>query len=85
MKRTEMMKYFDPGIIIVIVITVLLFTVALFVKGFTNALLLEAGVLLVSIKLIMMAYRNSINYSDLKKDLNEIKRLLEEKSQNTMK
>jgi len=79
------MKYFDPGIIIVIVITVLLFTVALFVKGFTNALLLEAGVLLVSIKLIMMAYRNSINYSDLKKDLNEIKRLLEEKSQNTMK
>ena len=85
MKRTEKMKYFDPGIIIVIVITVLLFTVALFVKGFTNALLLEAGVLLVSIKLIMMAYRNSINYSDLKKDLNEIKRLLEEKSQNTMK
>jgi hypothetical protein len=85
MKRTEKMKYFDPGIIIVIVITVLLFTVALFAKGFTNALLLEAGVLLVSIKLIMMAYRNSINYSDLKKDLNEIKRLLEEKSQKTMK
>jgi hypothetical protein len=80
-----MMKYFDPGGIIVILVTVLLFTVALFVKGFTNALLVEAGVLLVSIKLIMMAYRNSINYRDLKKDLNEIRRLLEEKSQNTMK
>jgi hypothetical protein len=80
-----MMKYFDPGIIIVILITVLLFTVALFLKGFTNALLLEAGVLLVSIKLIMMAYRNSINYSDLKKELKEIRRLLEEKSQNTIK
>jgi hypothetical protein len=79
------MKYFDPGIIIVILITVLLFTVALFLKGFTNALLLEAGVLLVSIKLIMMAYRNSINYSDLKKELKEIRRLLEEKSQNTIK
>ena len=78
-----MMKYFDPGIIIVILITVLLFTVALFVKGFTNALLLETGVLLVSIKLIMMAYRNSINYSDLKKELNEIRRLLEDKSQST--
>jgi len=76
------MKYFDPGIIIVILITVLLFTVALFVKGFTNALLLEAGILLVSIKLIMMAYRNSLNYNDLKKELNEIRRLLEEKSQN---
>jgi hypothetical protein len=79
------MKYFDPGIIIVILITFLLFTVALFVKGFTHALLLEAGVLLVSIKLIMMAYRNSLNYSDLKKELNEIRRLLEEKSQNAIK
>ncbi len=78
------MKHFDPWIIIVIVITVLLFTAALFAKGFTNALLLEAGVLLVSIKLIMMAYRNSLNYSDLKKELNEIRRLLEEKSQNTV-
>ena len=80
-----MMRYFDPGTIIVIVITVLLFTVALFVKGFTNALLLEAGVLLVSIKLIMMTYRNGLNYRDLKKELNEIRRLLEDKSQNTMK
>jgi putative effector of murein hydrolase len=77
-----MIKYFDRGTIVVIVITVLLFTVALFVKGFTHNLLLEAGVLLVSIKLIIMAYRNSINYNDIKKDLNEIKRLLEEKSQN---
>jgi len=79
------MKYFDPGIIIVIVITVLLFTVALFVKGFSHNLLVEAGVLLVSIKLIMMAYRNSLNYSDLMKELNEIRRLLEEKSQITIK
>jgi hypothetical protein len=46
---------------------------------------LEAGVLLVSIKLIIMAYRNSLNYSDLKKELNEIRRLLEEKRQNTIK
>jgi hypothetical protein len=80
-----MIKNFDTGIIIVIVITVLLFTVALFVKGFTNALLLEAGVLLVSIKLIMMSYRNSLNYSDLKKELNEIRRLLEEKNHDTNK
>jgi hypothetical protein len=80
-----MMKYFDPGTIIIIIITVLLFTIALFVKGFTYNLLLEAGVLLVSIKLIMMTYRNSLNYSDLKKDLNDIRRLLEEKSQNTVK
>jgi len=80
-----MTKYFDLGTIIVIVITVILFTVALFVKGFTNALLLEAGVLLVSIKLIMMAYRNSLNYNDLKKELHVIRQLLEEKNQNRNK
>ncbi len=75
-----MIKYFDSGTIIVIVVTIILFTVALFVKGFTNALLLEAGVLLVSIKLIMMTYRNSIHYKDLKNELNEIRRLIEEKT-----
>lgn len=80
-----MIKYFDKGTILVIVITFLLFTVALFVKGFTHTLLLEAGVLLVSIKLIMMAYRNNINYRDIKKDLDEIRRLLEEKNQITNK
>lgn len=74
-----MKKHFDSGTIVVIIITALLFTVALFVTGFTHDLLLEAGVLLVSIKLIMMAYRNSINYKDVKKELNEIKQLIREK------
>lgn len=73
-----MTKNFDTETIVVIIITVLLFTVALFVKGFTHDLLLEAGVLLVSIKLIMMAYRNSINYEDVKRELNEIKQLIRE-------
>ena len=71
-----MKKHFDIGTVIVILITALLFTVALFVTGFTHGLLLEAGVLLVSIKLVMMAYRNSINYEDVKKELNEIKKLI---------
>ena len=74
-----MKRHFDGGTILVILLTVLLFIVALFVKGFTHELLLEAGVLLVSIKLIMMAYRNSLNYDELKKELHEIKTLLKEK------
>jgi hypothetical protein len=74
-----MIKYFDTGTIIVILITIFLFIIALFVKGFTHDLMLEAGVLLVSIKLIMAAYNNSMNYSDLKKELAEIKQLLKEK------
>jgi len=63
-----MTKYFDNGTIFVIIVTGLLFIVALFVKGFTHDLLLEAGVLMVSIKLIMMAYRNSLNITSLKKN-----------------
>jgi hypothetical protein len=74
-----MKKHFDSGTILVIIITGLLFIVALFVKGFTHELFLEAGVLLVSIKLIMMAYRNSLNYEELKKELHEVKTLLKEK------
>ena len=74
-----MLKYFDPGTIVIITVTFLLFAVALFVKGFTQDLLLEAGVFLVSTKLILMAYRNAINYKDIRKDLEEIKSLLREK------
>jgi hypothetical protein len=74
-----MTKYFDIGTISVIIVTGLLFIAALFVKGFTHGLLLEAGVLMVSIKLIMMAYRNSLNNEELKKELHEIKALLKEK------
>jgi hypothetical protein len=74
-----MKKHFDSGTILVIILTGLLFIVALFVKGFTHELFLEAGVLLVSIKLIMTAYRNSLNYEELKKELHEIKTLLKEK------
>jgi hypothetical protein len=73
-----MTKYFDGWTVLIIVITILLFFVALFAKGFTNQLLLEAGVLLVSIKIIMMSYKNIRNFNELKKDLHEIKRILKE-------
>lgn len=73
-----MTKYFDGWTVLIIVITILLFIVALFAKGFTNQLLLEAGVLLVSIKIIMMSYKNIQNFNELKKDLHEIKKLLKE-------
>lgn len=74
-----MMKYFDTGTIVVILITIILFVVALFQKGLTKDILLEAGVLLVSIKLILMAYKTGMQYLDLKKDLDEIKEMLKNK------
>jgi hypothetical protein len=52
---------------------------ALFIKGFTHDLLLEAGVFLVSIKLIMMAYSNSVYMKDLENELKEIKLILKDK------
>ncbi len=52
--------HFDPWSLVVIVLTFALFIVALFLKGLTHEILLEAGVFLVSIKLIMMSHKNSL-------------------------
>src|SRR5437773_1795915 len=49
--KPAMPKSSDPWSIVVIVLTVALFILALFVKGFTKGLLVECGVLMVSIKL----------------------------------
>src|SRR5438045_2524576 len=48
------------GPIVVIALTLILFIVALFIQGLTHELLLEAGVFLVSVKLILMSYKNSV-------------------------
>jgi hypothetical protein len=45
-----MKNYLSVADMIVIIITFLLFLIALFVKGLTHYILLEAGVLLVSVK-----------------------------------
>jgi len=46
----------DPCSSVVIALTLVLFLVSISVKGFTHELLLEAGVFMVSIKLILMAH-----------------------------
>ena len=60
------LRHLDIVSQVVILITFVLFVAALFIKGFGHGLLLEAGVFLISVKLIMMAHKNSI----LAKDLN---------------
>ena len=55
-----MRKRFDLWSIVVIALTLVLFIVALFLKGLTHDLLLEAGVFLVSVKLIMMSHKSSV-------------------------
>jgi len=68
-----MNKHFDTTTIVVIIITFALFTLALFTKGLTHDLLLEAGVFLVSVKLIMLGYNNSVTNKKVLKELEEIK------------
>ncbi|HEX5711198.1 MAG TPA: hypothetical protein VFX68_07600 [Sulfuricurvum sp.] len=78
------MKHFDIGSLIVIVTTFVLFSMALFFTGITHDLLLEAGVFLVSIKLIIMAYKSSVASNHIRSELEEIKNLLIEVKQNTL-
>jgi len=65
-------QHFDPASFVVILLTFILFTVALFVKGFTHDILLEAGVLLVSVKLIMMTSKITETSEDILEKLSRI-------------
>lgn len=56
-----MRQRLDAATMITVVITFVLFVVALFAKGLTHDLLLEAGVLLVSVKLVIMSYKASVS------------------------
>jgi hypothetical protein len=78
-----MKKIFELGNTIVIVVTFILFTIALFVKGFSKDLLLEAGVLLVSIKIILMSRSNVNSNQEIIKKLKEINEKLKDSSSNS--
>ncbi len=75
---TKIRHYFDTASLLIIVITFVLFVTALYVTGFTHDLLLEAGVFLVSVKLILMSYKNKVASDDLHKELEEIRSLIQE-------
>jgi hypothetical protein len=71
-----MNKHFDTPTVIVVIITFILFTVALFVKGLTHDILLEAGIFLVSVKLIIMSYKSSLTNQKIMDELSDIKNML---------
>ena len=71
-------RYFDPGSLLVIFITFALFALALYFTGLTHDLLLEAGVFLVSVKLILMSYKNAVASDKLHAELAEIRSLVRE-------
>jgi len=71
-------KHFDIGSILVIVLTFLLFVSALFFTGFTHDILLETGVFLVSVKLVIMAYKTSKSSKEVEAYLQEIIMLIKQ-------
>jgi hypothetical protein len=66
-------QHLDTGSLAVMGLTLVLFVVALFAKGLTHDLLLEAGVFLVSVKLILAAYKNSVSNQRILTLLQEIR------------
>jgi hypothetical protein len=68
----DFQRHLDIGSRLVILVTFVLFVVALFIKGLGHDLLLEGGVFLVSVKLIMMAYKNSVATRQLNDRLDQL-------------
>jgi len=69
-------RYIDKASAFTLVLTLVLFVIALFVKGFTHDLLLEAGVFLVSIKLVLAGYKNQQGTRHLLYRLDRIEQML---------
>jgi hypothetical protein len=75
----EPSSFLDPLSLVVIVLTLVLFVIALFVKGFSHELLQECGVFLVSVKLIMMSHKNGASAQRAEERLAKIQNLLQSK------
>ena len=69
-------KHLDFGTLVIMAATFALFTGSILVKGFSHDLMLEAGVFLVSVKLMIMLYKTGKSSEELKAELAEIKELL---------
>ncbi len=72
----------DNGSLIIITITLILFIAALFTKAMTHDILLEAGVFLVSVKLIISTYKITIATKNIQKTADETLELLKKHAKN---
>jgi len=83
----DIQRHLDIWSRLVILMTFIMFVAALFLKGFGHDILLEGGVFLISVKLIMMAYKNSVvsteltdRFESLQEGLARMEGLLESRS-----
>lgn len=75
--ETGFRKHIDPWSMVIIGVTLVLFVVALLVKGLTSAMLLEAGVFLVSVKLIIATYKSSQQSQKIMAELKGLREAVE--------
>ncbi|MBI3320096.1 MAG: hypothetical protein HYZ89_05875 [Candidatus Omnitrophica bacterium] len=73
-----MRRRVDGWSLAVVAMTLALFVGALFVKGLTHDLFLEAGVFLLSVKLILMSYQHGVWMGQMNRKLDELKALLDQ-------
>jgi hypothetical protein len=81
---TGFRKHIDPWSMVIIGVTLLLFVVALVVKGLTSAMLLEAGVFLVSVKLIIATYKSSQQSEKIMAELEALRQAVEGRATRAM-
>jgi hypothetical protein len=67
-----MKRHLDNASTATLVVTLVLFAIALFTTGFTHDLLLEAGVFLVSVKLILAGYKHDYHSHEIIKRLDQL-------------
>ena len=72
----SLFEHVDAASLTTVFLTFLLFAVALVVKGFTHDMLLEAAVFLVSVKLILMSYKQSTSQRKIRATLEEMQETL---------
>lgn len=75
-----MKRFMDTGSMLVAAITLVLFVAALFAKGLSHDLFLEAGVFLVSVKIILMNHRNNVALTAMHEKMDRVLAALAKKS-----
>ena len=67
-----MKRHLDTASALTLFVTLVLFVIALFIKGFSHDLLLEAAIFLVSVKLVLASYKHDYRTQIILERLDQI-------------
>lgn len=77
----KFLKEIDTGSLVVMALTLFFFVLALFFKGLTHDILLEAGVFLVSVKLIIVTYKLSVTTKRIEEKSDKLLKILSDSTE----